>query len=130
MHQGVAMHAFQRRARHKGILPRHLEQGGAFDDQERPEAFAAVEARIAHGLDQPRRPAQFAGHWRRRQKLIEQNLDIGGHRIEAREKGAIFVVHCVIDQRFRDTVGSYIWSYIYGITMGPIRKGYLWPTTL
>ena len=66
---------------------------------------------------------------RRRQKPVEQNLDIGGHRVEAGEKGAVFVVHCVINQRFRDPAGSYIWSYIYGITMGPIGKGYLWPTT-
>ena len=69
------------------------------------------------------------GSRRCRQKPVEQNLGIGGHRIEAREKGAVFAVHCVINQRFRDPMGSYIWSYIYGITMGPIGKGYLWPTT-
>ena len=77
------MHAFQRCAHHQGVRPRHLEQGGAFDDQKRPEALAAIEARIAHGLDQPRRPAQFARFGLCRQKPVEQNLDIGGHRIEA-----------------------------------------------
>ena len=99
------MHAFQRRARHQGVLPRHVEQGGAFHHQERPEALAAIEARIAHGLDQPRRPAQFAVRRRRRQKLFEQGLGIGGDRIEAREKGAVFGVHCVFNQRFQRPCG-------------------------
>src|ERR1700680_3189144 len=42
VHKGLTIHAFQRRARHKGILPRHLEQGGAFHHQEWPETLAAV----------------------------------------------------------------------------------------
>ncbi len=94
VHQRVAVHAFQRRARHQGVLPRHVEQGRAFDDQERPEPLAAAEAGIAHGLEQPRRPARFARAGRCRQQPVEQDLDVGGDRIEAREKGAIFVVHC------------------------------------
>jgi len=84
------MHAFQRRARHQGVRPWHLEQGGAFHHQERPEALAAVEARIAHGLDQPRRPAQFAVQRRRRQKLSSKT-SISAATPSRRERKGLFL---------------------------------------
>ena len=57
MHQRVAVHAFQRGARHQGVVPRHFEQAREFHDQEWPEPLTAAEARIAHGLEEPRRAA-------------------------------------------------------------------------
>ena len=48
------MHAFERRAGVERILLRHAEQARRLDEQERPQALAAAEHRVAHGLDQPR----------------------------------------------------------------------------
>ena len=130
MHQRVAMHAFERRARHQRVLPRHVEQGRAFDHQERPKPLAAAEARIAHGLEQPRRAAQFAVRRRCREEPIEERLGIGGHRIEAREKGCFCrslrrhpavprpcgVLYSVLHLRDNDAARD-------------SAKGNLWPTT-
>ena len=44
VHQGIAMHTFQRRARHQRLPPRHLEQGRAFHYQKWPEPLSATEA--------------------------------------------------------------------------------------
>ncbi len=66
MDQRIAMDAFERGAGHQRLLAWDIEQRGAFSHQERAEPFAAAEAGIAHGFDQPRRPAHFAGRYGRR----------------------------------------------------------------
>ena len=53
MHQRVAMHAFERGGSVKSAFFRHAEQARGFDEQERSQALAAAERRVAHRLDQP-----------------------------------------------------------------------------
>ena len=72
----IAMHAFERRAGHQRLLARHIEQRRALDHQERPEALAAAEAHIAHGLEQSRRARALALDRRRRQQAVEQGLGV------------------------------------------------------
>ena len=82
MRERIAVHAFQRRPRHQGVLPRHIEQRGGFHHQERPQALAAAEARIAHGLEQPRRPSALAVDRGRCEQAIEQRFRVVGHLAE------------------------------------------------
>ena len=118
------MHAFERGARHQGVRSRHFEQACGFDDQEWPEPLTTTEARIAHGLEKPRRTAQFAGGRRRGKEPVEERLGIGSDRIEARQKRAVFGIHRVIylaslpkpslpaGEPRAGEAGSYIRSYI------------------
>ena len=59
--QRIAMNAFQSGAGQQCGVARHTEHGRAFDHQKRPQPFAAAEAGIAHGLDQPFWPGDFVG---------------------------------------------------------------------
>ena len=92
MHQRVAMHAFERRARHQRVLPRHAEKCRRFNHQERPEALAAAQARIAHGLDQAGGTVYFAGCGLGREQPVEQGLGLRRNGVEVGKKGA-FGVH-------------------------------------
>ena len=56
VHQRIAMDAFERGTRHQGMLARNPEQRRALHHQEGPEPLAGTQARIAHGIEQPRRP--------------------------------------------------------------------------
>ena len=81
--QRVAMHTFQRRPGHEGILPGHIEQRGRFHHQEGPQPLAAAEAHIAHGIEQARRPGLFAVRRWRRKQAIEQGFSVVGDLTEA-----------------------------------------------
>ena len=61
VHQRVAMHAFERRAGHQGLLARRPRTARR-DSTTRngPQPLAAAEARIAHGIEQARRPGLLA----------------------------------------------------------------------
>jgi len=76
------MHAFQRRARHQRILSRYVEQRGGFHHQERSQALAAAEARIAHHIKEPCRPRPFAIDRGRREQAIEQRFRVLGNPSE------------------------------------------------
>ena len=73
--QRVAVNQLDRRARPQRARPRHLEQIGAGHHQKRPDALAAAEHGVAHGLVQPRLRAARLG-----QRPIEHRLDLFGHR--------------------------------------------------
>ena len=79
----VAVHAFERRRRHQRMLAPDVEQGRAFDHQERAEPLAAAEARIAHGVEQPRRPGPLAVDRGRRQQLVQERFRLFGDLTEA-----------------------------------------------
>ena len=122
VHQRVAMHAFERGAGHQRLLPRDVEQARAFDHQKRPEPLAAAEARIAHGLDQPRRAGSIRpSTGRRGKKPVEQRLDIRGHRVEARRERVLGFLPFIVSLPSASgvPVGCYLRSYIYGITGEP-----------
>ena len=93
MHQRIAVYAFQRRARHQGVLARYAEQGGGFDHQEGPEALAATEARIAHSLDQAGRAAGFSGDRLCGQKVVEKGFRLRRNGVEVGKKRAVFRIH-------------------------------------
>ena len=50
MHQGVAMHAFERASGGQGVFWRHAKHSRRFDEKKRPQPLAAAERRIAHRL--------------------------------------------------------------------------------
>jgi hypothetical protein len=56
MDQRVAMDAFQRRAGEQRRAGGNAEQGRALHHQKRPQALAAVQAAVTHGVKQPLRP--------------------------------------------------------------------------
>jgi hypothetical protein len=72
------MDAFQRRPCHQGLRTPNAKQIGRLDDQERAEALSCSEARIAHGVEQARRPCEFIAYRLGRQQPIEDNLGIFG----------------------------------------------------
>ena len=94
MRQRVAMHAFQRRPRHQRMRMRYTEQRGALNHEKGPQTLAAAEARMAHGVDQPRGAHPLAFNRRRRQQAIEQGLRIMGDLPKPPLEGclAIYVV--------------------------------------
>ncbi len=49
VHERIAVHAFERRCRIERRPGFDAEQPRTLDDEERPEAFAAAEQRVAHG---------------------------------------------------------------------------------
>ena len=61
VHQRIAVHAFERGAGQQRAVMGGAEQAGAFDQQKRAHALAAAQRRIAHGLEQPRRPGDLVG---------------------------------------------------------------------
>ena len=76
------MDAFQRRAGHQGVLPRHIEQRSRFHHQEWSQALAAAEAHVAHGIEQSGRPGTLALDRRRCQQAVEQRLGVLGDLTE------------------------------------------------
>ena len=96
VHQRVAVHAFERGAGHQRLRARNFEQARALHYQEWSEPFAATEARIADGVYQAGRPRLLAGNRRRRQKPIQQVVDILCRRFEASQKRADFPVHYLL----------------------------------
>jgi hypothetical protein len=90
------MHAFQRRTGHQRAAPRDREQSRAFYNKERPESFSAAEARIPHGFDQARWPAQFAFHGGRGKELLKHALDLLGGGIETLKKHVLAATHCCL----------------------------------
>ena len=89
VHQRIAMHAFQGRTGHQSLPARDREQCRTFHHHKGPEALAAAETGIAHGLDQARRAADLAGRRRRRQEPIQQILGVFCGRVEPRQEGAV-----------------------------------------
>ena len=77
------MDAFERRARHQGVLAGNPEQPGALHHQERPEALAGPQTRIAHGLEQPRRPPDLLARGLGRQQSIEHDFRVFRDLIQA-----------------------------------------------
>src|SRR6266700_4557055 len=65
------------------MLARDAEQGRGLDDEKWTKPLAGAEARIAHGLEQPRRPAELVLGRRRFQEPIDENIDVLCHLIEA-----------------------------------------------
>src|SRR5579862_1595470 len=121
------MDAFQRRARHQRALPRYFEQARRFDHQKGAKPLSATEAGVAHGLNESRRPIQFALGRLGGEELAEERLRIRRNRIEMGQKGAHFfakfAVHCRFAQRSSVPAGSWPRSYIYGITVEPDARG-------
>ena len=78
VHQRVAVHAFECGPGQQRAVMGGTEKAGAFDQQERAHALAAAERRIAHGLEQPRRPGDLVGDRLVRQQPVEQRLGFGG----------------------------------------------------
>ena len=50
MHQGIAMNALDRSARHQGALARDTEELGRCEGKKGTQALATAQSRIAHGL--------------------------------------------------------------------------------
>ncbi len=84
MHQRIAMQAFERSAGQQRPGRRGAEQGGAFNQQERAQPFAAAEHGMAHGGHQPRRAHDLAGLGGVAEQAVEQGLRFGGDGAEAR----------------------------------------------
>ena len=80
--QRVAVHHLERRAGPQRTLALDAEQPRGLDHQEGPQPLAAAERRIAHGLEQARRPRDFARQGRGRQQPVERRLDRVGNRLE------------------------------------------------
>jgi len=76
--EAVGVDAFEGRARRDGGGRRGIEKTRRFDEEERPEALAGPERRIAHRLDQPRRTRGFPDLGGRRQEPVERG--VGGPR--------------------------------------------------
>ncbi|MGY3107402.1 hypothetical protein ACVWW7_004029 [Bradyrhizobium sp. LM6.9] len=76
MDQRVAVDAFERRTSEQRGFAGHAEHGGALDHQERPQALAAVEARIAHCVHQSLGPGDLIGQDVVRQQAPEQRLGV------------------------------------------------------
>src|SRR4029077_5036816 len=67
---------------HQRLLTRHAEETGALDHQKWAEPLARAEARIAHGVEQARRPGQFVARQSAAEKLIEQAFGVLRNLIE------------------------------------------------
>ena len=76
MHQRIAVHAFERGAGHQRVLAIDAEQRRAFDHQERTETLAGAQAGVAHGVEQPGRPADLLAQQRAAEQPVEQRLGI------------------------------------------------------
>src|SRR5262249_41793200 len=62
---------------HQRLLARHVKQGRAADDEEGPQALAAVKAGITHCIHKSPGTKKLARYWLRREQLVEEGLDIG-----------------------------------------------------
>ena len=95
MHQRIAMHAFERGARHQRACGRGAEQRRGLDDQKRAQALAAVEGRMAHGRKQARRTRDFAGERRVGQQLASSKASVSAATRPSRAEnsfGPLFIV--------------------------------------
>src|SRR5580692_2993729 len=90
------MHAFQRRAGRQRARPRDRKQSCAFYNEEGPESFSAAEARITHGFDQARWPAQFAFEGGGGKELLEHAFDLLGSGVEMLKKCVLTATHCCL----------------------------------
>ena len=59
MDEGVAMHAFKRRAHPQRTFGRHAEQARCFDHEEGPQPLAGCQSGIAHGRQKARNLARL-----------------------------------------------------------------------
>ena len=82
MHQRIAMDAFERGARHQGLVAVDPEQRCAFHHQERTEALAGAQAGVAHGLEQAGGPADLPAEQRGAQQPVEQRLAVLGDLVQ------------------------------------------------
>ena len=74
MNQRIDMDAFERERGAAGAIPIHPEQPRGGEDEQRPQALAAADRRMAH------RPVEIgAGIVGDRQQLVEPPIDIGGY---------------------------------------------------
>ena len=76
VHQRIAVHAFERGAGHQRLLAIDAEQRRAFHHQERTETLAGAQAGVAHGLEQPGRPADLPAQQRGAEQPVEQRLGV------------------------------------------------------
>src|SRR5262249_22644782 len=65
------------------LLARHPEQACSLDHKERAEALAGAEARIAHGVEQARRPGKLIADRRLAEQLVEQPFRVLRNLVEA-----------------------------------------------
>jgi hypothetical protein len=72
VHERIAVHAFERGTDHQRAFPRHVEQGGGFDHQKRPNSFSRAQARVTNRIEQPFRPKNLVLAGRRGQETIQQ----------------------------------------------------------
>jgi hypothetical protein len=104
------VHAFQRRARHECALLRDFEQARAFDQQEGAKTLATAEADVPHGVDKPRRTAQFTRYRLGGEELVEERISFGRYRIETSKKRTVFFgifpIHRILAQRSSSLWGS------------------------
>ena len=70
------MDAFKCGARHQRAFARHTEYRGTFHREKRTQALAAIQTRIAHGLDQPMRARDFTWKDSVRQQAHQQRLGV------------------------------------------------------
>ena len=77
------MDAFERASRVQGVLLLNAKQSRRFDEQEGPQALAAAECGIAHGLAEPGTLFRGAAA---HEKAVEASLDGAGHAFELCEK--------------------------------------------
>ncbi len=91
MHQRIAMDAFECRAGIERVLLLQAEEPRRLDQEERPQALAAAECRIAHRLHELRLPR---GSGLARKQLVEACLDQGSDAFELLRK-----THASADQR-------------------------------
>ena len=82
MRERIAVHAFERGARHQGALARRLEQDCGLDHQERAQPLASAQTHMAHRLHQALRTRALVGQRGRVEQPLEQALCVSGHSIE------------------------------------------------
>src|ERR1700728_344085 len=89
----VAMHAFERRARHQGTRARDLDKTRTFHHQEWTETLPATQAGVAHDLDKSRGPFDLALDRSRGQETFEEILDVLCGCVQARDETVILGIH-------------------------------------
>ena len=77
------MDAFERASRLQGLLLAYTKQSRRFDEKEGPQALAAADCGIAHGLSEPGTVFRGAAA---HEKAVEASLDGAGHAFESCEK--------------------------------------------
>ncbi|CUX24403.1 hypothetical protein AGR7B_Cc270182 [Agrobacterium deltaense RV3] len=77
MNKRITMEAFQCRANIKGGFGIPARKGGTFDDEERPQAFTAVQHAMAHGVEQVLRARDLIRAGFARKQAAKQGFGFG-----------------------------------------------------